>query len=137
MSHLQLQNQSRRSKTYRQVLMQPDCRKNQFRLLKERSQDIVHRFEHLKIVVSISGKIKQRYHMNIMQISTDDDIDSNNERTSLINDEDKKFSASFTSLFNGNSRQSSYGSLQACQQVVRSLWNRRSKQNYGKLTTGL
>ncbi|KAK0171309.1 hypothetical protein PV328_009054 [Microctonus aethiopoides] len=46
MSHLKLQSQSRRSKTYRQVLMQPDCRRNQFTLLKERSQDIVHRFEH-------------------------------------------------------------------------------------------
>lgn len=82
----------------------------------------------MKIVECISGKIKQRYHMNIMQISTDDDIDFNNERTSLISDEEKHFSTSFTSLFIGNSRQSSYGSLQACQQVVRTLWNRRSKQ---------
>ncbi|KAK0094161.1 hypothetical protein PV326_011660 [Microctonus aethiopoides] len=136
MSHLKLQSQSRRSKTYRQVLMQPDCRRNQFTLLKERSQDIVHRFEH-RLHECISGKINQRYHMNIMQISTDDDVDSNNERTSLISDEEKHFSASFTSLFIGNSRQSSYGSLQACQQVVRTLWNRRSKQKYGKLTTGL
>lgn len=46
MSHLKLQSQSQRSKTYRQVLMQRDCRRNQFTLLKERSQDIVHRFEH-------------------------------------------------------------------------------------------
>ncbi|XP_034949569.1 kinase D-interacting substrate of 220 kDa B isoform X2 [Chelonus insularis] len=54
----------------------------------------------------------------------DDDLESS-ERTSLLSEESKSSSGSFSAFF--GSRYVSYGSFQTCQQVVRSFWT-RSKQ---------
>jgi len=46
MSHLQTKTKVLSDKTYRHVTGTAECRRNQFSLLKGRSQNIVHRLEH-------------------------------------------------------------------------------------------